>query len=60
MSIDRSGTHVVSVYATGLNNRYNGVREAFNMLRPRQDDHNLHIISKYFFQTTKQITAICS
>ena len=47
--IDRSETHFVSVYAAGLNNRDNNVREEMkhlNTLRPRQDDHNLHIISK--------------
>ena len=31
-SIDRSGTHVVSVYAMGLNNRDNNVREEMKLL----------------------------
>ena len=31
-SIDRSGTHAVSVCATGLNNRDNNVREEMKLL----------------------------
>ena len=41
----------------GLNYCDNNVREInedFNTLMLRQDDHNLYIISKYFFQTTKK------
>ena len=56
-SIDRSGTHVVYVYAMGLNNRDNNVREEMKLLtRWGWDKMTTNCISfpNTFFQTTKK------
>ena len=53
----------VSVYATGLNNPDNNVREEMKLLTRWGRDNMITICISFpntFFQTTKNITTICS
>ena len=62
-SIHRSGTHVVSVYATGLNNRDNNVREEMTLLTLWGRDKMTTICISFpntIFKWPEKPIAICS